>query len=299
MRPHQRYFIHVEFSSLVIKTTIKIIGKHGLMGEQYERTDAHYSGTQCEEEKMTYADKAVYDVIGDVVLQDDLYLFSRKLVDKQVLLIDGKYNGHVISCPDYHVEDGKFYSVKNLGGCKDNNGDYAFASMISDIENAEVETEYDFQIEDDTKFYFEGQEMRNYVSDEGCEGLTFGLNLAIVIIVIVVVIIIVVVVVFAMKAPKKELKTQESAPEVVAPVESAPEVAAPETEKAVAVDVAPVEIAPAPEPEPAPAPAPAPAPVEVAPAPVEVAPAPAPEPAPAPVEVAPEPAPAPAPSVEL
>ena len=115
-----------------------MIGNHGLMGNQYERTDSHYSGTECDDEKMTYAEKSVYDVVGDVTMQDGLYLFSRKLVDKQVAMVDKRYNNEAITCADVEIEDGKFYSVKDLMNCKGSDGSEVFATMVSDIENAQV-----------------------------------------------------------------------------------------------------------------------------------------------------------------
>lgn len=264
------------------------------MGESYERTTAYYHGVECESENYLYSEKAIYEVKGDVTIQDGMYLFSRKLVGRQVAMVNSQYQSKVVTCSDITIEDNKFYNVFDLANCKDNNGDDIFQYMREEVTNAEVEEEIDFVADKQEEFVFEGLTMRNRESSEGCEGITFGLNLAIIIIVVVLIIVIALIVVCIMKAPKKELETQEAAPEVQSPVPA-------ETEAEPAQQEVTVEVAPVAEPEAAPAPAPAPEPAaEPAPAPEpapEPAPAPAAEPVPEPApaaEPAPEPAPAPA-----
>ena len=129
---------------------------------------------------------------------------------------------------------------------------------VADPENSAME--FEFLIEG-KEFSFDNTEMAR-ASDEGCSGITFGLNLTIIILVVVIIIVIVLLVIFCKKSGKELPVEDKAAAEEKAAAEAATETtteAAPETKvDEVAVSTEPTS-APAPEPAPAPAPeAPAP-----------------------------------------
>ena len=281
------------------RSDIQVIGKRGIMGNEFVVSILYFTGNDCVDSNFSYGIRTTY-AIEEVTTQSETVRLVRAYpTASSAAMTSQTYGGTYITC-NFDVEDGVWYDVHQLAQCT--NGEYLWSSEIDSIADKEYGMmEYEFEI-DGTTFVFDHTEQTR-ISDEGCSGITFTLNIIIIVIVVVVVIIIVVIVIVCIKRPRKpELPvTKEEAAEPEA-AEPEAEAAEPETTIESTASV-PIEVgasapepapAPAPAPEPAPAPAPAPAP-EPAPAPApEPAPAPAPEPAPAPAP-APEPAPAPAP----
>ena len=278
------------------------------MGTGYEITYTYFGGNDCTDDNFKYAVRTAYTVEKYEPLEEaGYYLVTSHPTDLFVAMKDSTYDSHYISCSTFTIEDGVFYSARDLSQCS--GGENLWKYDIEACDDPEVgRVEVEMYVGADS-FSFDGLESTR-VSDDGCVGITFTLNIVIIIVVVIVVIIIVIAIVVCAKRPaKKELpkKATQTAPaaetskpvEVTAPAEPVNVTAEPINVTAPAPEPAPAP-APAPVPEPAPAPAPEPAPVpEPAPAPAPAPapePAPVPEPAPAPAPVpAPEPAPAPAP----
>ena len=275
------------------------------MGTGYEITYTYFGGNDCTDDNFKYAVRTAYTVEKYEPLEEaGYYLVTSHPTDLFVAMKDSTYDSHYISCSTFTIEDGVFYSARDLSQCS--GGENLWNSEIEACDDPELgRIEVEMYVGADS-FSFDGSESTR-VSDDGCVGITFTLNIVIIIVVVIVVIIIVIAIVVCAKRPaKKELpkKATQTAPaaetskpvEVTAPAEPVNVTAEPINVTAPAPEPAPAPApAPVPEPAPAPAPAPEPAPVpEPAPAP---APAPAPEPAPVP-EPAPAPAPAPVPAPE-
>lgn len=264
---------------------LKIIGNHGLMGKKFEITYNHYSGTECRDDLFSYAERYVLDYVSETE-EDGVIELTTKTTGGSVRLSSSRFNGNIVSCDSNEFEDGVFYDVTSLSGCKSGSVD-PFESMREEVESSGERYISMVITDDQNDLQIEGMQVESRESSEGCKGVTFTMNIIIIVVVIVAIIVIVLVVLCFMKAIKesKEMPVEET-PAVPAPVvakaaattTAAPEAAAaPATEATVVVPAAAVEptpvAAPAPAPEPTPAPAPAPAP--------EPTPAPAPAPAPA------------------
>ena len=269
---------------------VKIVGNKGLMGKTFEVTETYFSGGDCTEDRFKYAERVTYTVKSKEV-EDGVTTVTTTITGAAIALKDNTYNSYKFTCNDKEINDQEFYDISYFDDCTysetNPNPLQNFKDRIADND------EQPFSLEIDSDFMFDNTEM-SYQSSEGCKGISFGLNLAIIIIVVVVIIVIVLIVMFCCKKsnelPITEKEDVEAAEEAAAEqpaVEAAAEPAKPAVEAA-AEPAKPAEVAPAPAPETAP---PAPVPAPEAPAP---APAPAPEPTPAPAP-APEAAPAPAP----
>ena len=281
------------------RTDIQVIGKRGIMGDEFVISILYFTGNDCVDSSFSYGIKTTY-AIEEVTTTETGRHVRAYPTASSAAMTSQTYSGVYISC-SFDVVDGEWYDVHQLAQCT--NGENLWSSEIDSIADKEYGMmEYDFDI-DGTTFVFDGTEQTR-ISDEGCSGITFTLNIIIIVVVVVVVIIIVIIIIVCVRRPKKASlpvtkgATAEPEPEAAEPAEPvAPEPEGPEATVEVAASSVPIVVgaaAPAPEPEPVPAPAPEPVPAPKpvpAPAP-EPAPAPAPEPAPAP---APEPAPAPAP----
>lgn len=274
------------------------------MGTGYEITYTYFGGNDCTDDNFKYAVRTAYTVEKYEPLEGEAgyYMITAHPTDLFVAMKDSTYNSHYITCSTFTIEDGVFYNARDLSQCS--GGEGLWDSEIDGCDNPDDgRIEVEMYVGADS-FVFDGSESTR-VSDDGCVGITFTLNIAIIIVVVLVVIIIVIVIVVCAKRPaKKELPKKATKAAPAAESSKPVEVTAPAAETSKPAEVpAPVETinvtAPAPEPAPVPAPEPAPAPAPVpepAPAP-EPAPVPAPEPAPAPApEPAPVPEPAPAPA---
>lgn len=280
----------------VSRTDIQVLGKRGIMGDGFVVSILYFTGNDCVDSSFSYGIKTTY-AIEEVTTTETGRHVRAYPTASSAAMTSQTYSGVYINC-GFDVEDGVYYDVHQLAECT--NGENLWSSEIDSIADKEYGMmEYDFNI-DGTTFVFDGTEQTR-ISDEGCSGITFTLNIVIIVIVVVVVIIIVIIIIVCVRRPKKASlpvtkgTAAEPEPEAAEPAEPvAPEPQGPEATVEVTAPSAPVVVgAPAPEPEPAPAPAPAPEPAP-APAP-EPAPAPAPEPVPVP-EPAPAPAPEPAPA---
>lgn len=269
---------------------VKIVGNKGLMGKTFEVTETYFSGGECTEDRFKYAERVTYTVNSKEV-EDGITTVTTTITGASIALKDNTYNSYKFTCNDKEINDQEFYDISYFDDCTysemNPNPLQNFKDRIAEND------EQQFSLEIDSDLMFDNTEMTR-LSSEGCKGISFGLNLAIIIIVVVVIIVIVLIVMFCCKRSKELPITEKEDVEVAAEQPAAEEVAAeqPAAEQpaAEAAEPAkPAEVAPAPAPEPAPAPAPAPEPAP--------APAPAPEPTPAPAP-APEPAPAPAPAPE-
>ena len=269
---------------------VKIVGNKGLMGKTFEVTETYFSGGDCTEDRFKYAERVTYTVKSKEV-EDGVTTVTTTITGAAIALKDNTYNSYKFTC-DKEINDQEFYDISYFDDCtySDTNPNplQNFKDRIAEND------EQPFSLEIDSDFMFDNTEM-SYQSSEGCKGISFGLNLAIIIIVVVVIIVIVLIVMFCCKK-SNELPITEKEDVEAAEGEAAEEPAAEQPAAEAAAEPAkPVEAAPAPAPETAP-PAPVPAPEAPAPAPApEVAPAPAPAPAPEAPAPAPEAAPAPAP----
>lgn len=269
---------------------VKIVGNKGLMGKTFEVTETYFSGGDCTEDRFKYAERVTYTVKSKEV-EDGVTTVTTTITGAAIALKDNTYNSYKFTC-DKEINDQEFYDISYFDDCtySDTNPNplQNFKDRIAEND------EQPFSLEIDSNFMFDNTEM-SYQSSEGCKGISFGLNLAIIIIVVVVIIVIVLIVMFCCKK-SNELPITEKEDVEAAEGEAAEEPAAEQPAAEAAAEPAkPVEAAPAPAPETAP-PAPVPAPEAPAPAPApEVAPAPAPAPAPEAPAPAPEAAPAPAP----
>ena len=271
---------------------VKIVGNKGLMGKTFEVTETYFSGGDCTEDRFKYAERVTYTVKSKEV-EDGVTTVTTTITGAAIALKDNTYNSYKFTCNDKEINDQEFYDISYFDDCTysetNPNPLQNFKDRIAEND------EQPFSLEIDSDFIFDNTEM-TYQSSEGCKGISFGLNLAIIIIVVVVIIVIVLIVMFCCKKsnelPITEKEDVEAAEEAAAEEAAAEEAAVEAAAEPAAEPAKPAEVAPAPAPETAP-PAPAPAPEAPAPAP-EVAPAPAPEPTPAPAP-APEAAPAPAP----
>ena len=285
------------------RTDIQVVGKRGIMGDEFVISILYFTGNDCVDSSFSYGIKTTY-AIEEVTTTETGRHVRAYPTASSAAMTSQTYSGVYISC-GFDVVDGEWYDVHQLAECT--HGENLWSSEIESIADKEYGMmEYDFDI-DGTTFVFDGTEQTR-ISDEGCSGITFALNIVSVVVVVVVVIIIVVIIIVCVRRPKKASlpvakgATAEPEPEAAEPEAAEPAAAEPEGPEAtveVAASSVPIVVgAPASEPAPEPVPVPAPEPVPVpAPEPVPVpapepAPAPAPEPAPAP---APEPAPAPAP----
>ena len=260
------------------------------MGKTFEVTETYFSGGDCTEDRFKYAERVTYTVKSKEV-EDGVTTVTTTITGAAIALKDNTYNSYKFTC-DKEINDQEFYDISYFDDCtySDTNPNplQNFKDRIAEND------EQPFSLEIDSDFMFDNTEM-SYQSSEGCKGISFGLNLAIIIIVVVVIIVIVLIVMFCCKK-SNELPITEKEDVEAAEGEAAEEPAAEQPAAEAAAEPAkPVEAAPAPAPETAP-PAPVPAPEAPAPAPApEVAPAPAPAPAPEAPAPAPEAAPAPAP----
>ena len=272
------------------------------MGTGYETTITNFAGNDCTDDNFKFAVKTVYVIDEVKKLEDEegYYELTAHPTEAYAAMTDSTYNNQYISCSTFTIEDGVFYDVHELAKCS--GGESQWASEIDGIANPEDgQIILQMYIGSDS-FEFDGS-VQTRVSDDGCVGITFTLNLIIIIVVVVVVIIIIIIIAVCAKRPaKKELpKTSaKSASHPSKPVEVPAPTETAEASVPVPASTEPIQVtapAPAPEPIPAPVPAPAPAP-EPAPVPAPApAPVPAPEPTPAPAPApAPEPVPAPAPA---
>ena len=267
------------------------------MGEEYENTISYYTGNDCVDDNLKYAVKTVYTIQSCEKTEEGYYSVSAYPTKVYAAMIGSTYDSQFLSCSTFTIEDKVFYDVTELSKC--NGGGDLWTSYIEsckDPENGRI----DFIVEvTSDSFVFDSEDLTR-MSDDGCTGITFGANLAIIIVVVIVVIIVIIITVVCARRPAKKELPKKSAKATQSAPEPAPEPAPEAAEVPAAVEVpapAPAEV-PAPAPVPAPVPAPEPAPVpapEPAPVPApEPAPVPAPEPVPAPAPV-PEPAPVPAP----
>ena len=280
-----------------------MVGNKGLMGKSMDVMSVTYTGTECDEEKLSFAQKISYDIKSKKVKDGDTTLTTIP-TGAAVAMVSGTSNKCKFIC-EKEIEDNVYYDISYFDGCTCQGLSYNPLDSLKQLVESKDEMEFILTI-GDKSFAFDGNDMSR-LSNEGCKGISFGLNLTLIIVIVVVIIVVVILVVMCAKRgkqlpkqkkadveqPQPEPEAEPAAAEPAAPAEPAPA-----TEPAPAAEPAP---APAPEPTPAPAPAPepTPAPVPVAIEP-EPAPAPAPEPAPAPApEPAPAPAPAPAPETKV
>ena len=272
------------------RTVVKMVGNKGLMGKSMDVMSVTYTGTECDEEKLSFAQKISYDIKSKKV-EDGETTVTAVTTGAAVAMVSGTYDKCKFIC-DKDIEDNVYYDISYFDGCTCQGLSYNPLDSLKQQVESKDEKPFTLTI-GDKSFAFDSNDMSR-LSNDGCKGISFGLNLTLIIVIVVVIIVVVILVVMYAKRGKQMPKQKKADVEQPQPQ--------PEAEPA-AAEPAAAEPAPAPAPEPTPAPAPAP---EPAPAPVPVAiepepaPAPAPEPAPAPApEPAPAPAPAPAPETKV
>lgn len=92
-------------------TEVKMLGKHGIMGTAFEKTEYYSSGGFCEVEERKHAIKYVYDIVGEPEVEGDLATYNARPSAIYVATWGNKFNDDQVSCTDTDLEDGKFLDV--------------------------------------------------------------------------------------------------------------------------------------------------------------------------------------------
>ena len=228
------------------------------MGTGYEVTITNFGGNDCSDDQFKFALKSVYTITSSNQIEGNRYMITSVPTAISVAMVDSIYDNHYLSCSTFTIEDKTFYDVRTLSQCS--GGENLWTSYIDTLDHPEWgELEFEVEVNSDS-FVFDSEE-KTRVSDDGCTGITFALNLVIIIVVVVVVIIIIVIIVVCAKRPAKKQLPKGSAkaapaeaPAAEAPAAEAPAQAEP-LDVAVPVAVQPMEVeVPAPAPVPVPAP---------------------------------------------
>ena len=174
---------------------VKIVGNKGLMGKTFEVTETYFSGGDCTEDRFKYAERVTYTVKSKEV-EDGVTTVTTTITGAAIALKDNTYNSYKFTCNDKEINDQEFYDISYFDDCTysetNPNPLQNFKDRIADND------EQPFSLVIESDFTFDGTEM-TYLSSEGCKGISFGLNLAIIIIVVVVIIVIVLIVLFCCK----------------------------------------------------------------------------------------------------
>lgn len=89
---------------------LKVIGNYGLMGKQFEITYNHYSGTYCNDELFSYAEKYVLDYVSETE-EDGAIEITTKTTGGYVRLSSSRFSGNIVTCDSNDFQDDVFYDV--------------------------------------------------------------------------------------------------------------------------------------------------------------------------------------------
>ena len=162
------------------------------MGTDYEVTITNFGGNDCSDDQFKFALKSVYTITSSSQIEGNRYMITSVPTAISVAMVDSIYDNHYLSCSTFTIEDKTFYDVRTLSQCS--GGENLWTSYTDTLDHPEWgELEFEVEVNSDS-FVFDSEE-KTRVSDDGCTGITFALNLVIIIVVVVVVIIIIVIIV--------------------------------------------------------------------------------------------------------